>query len=138
MNEYEENRHTISIHENIQKLTEIIFWIIYPISILDDKQTMSKMELIELANICAVYAFLQTNEVIKTNESNDIIQYISFHHMQYIQKTQSTNKYSSYINKIHKIALDKTIQLYKPNKLENTDSIIIDVKNILEKAESAL
>lgn len=138
LNKYEENRHTISIHQNIQKLTEIIFWIIYPISILDDKQTMSKMELIELANICAVYAFLQTNEVIKTNESNDIIQYISFHHMQYIQKTQSTNKYSSYINKIHKIALDKTIQLYKPNKLENTDSIIIDVKNILEKAESAL
>ena len=140
LNEYEENRHTISIHENIQKLTEIIFWIMYPISILDDKHIVTKMELIELANICAVYAFLQTNEVIKTDESNDIIQYISFHHSHHLLSSSPSS--TSYINKIHKIALDETIKLYKinhkTNTLENTDSIIIDIKNILEKAESVL
>ena len=135
LNEYEENRHTISIHENIQKLTEIIFWIIYPISILDDKQSMSKMELIELANMGAMYAFLQTNEVINTDESNDIIQYISFHHS---LSTSPLSSSTSYINKIHKIALDETIKLYKTNKLGNTDSIVIEIKNILEKAESVL
>ena len=94
------------------------------------------MELIELANICAVYAFLQTNEVAMTDESNDIIQYISFHHSQHLLSSSPSS--TSYINKIHKIALDETIQLYKTNKLEKSDSIIIDVKNILEKAESIL
>lgn len=135
LNEYEENRHTLTIHQNIQKLTEIIFWIMYPISTLDDKRAVTKMELIELANICAIYTFLQTNEVIKNDESNDIIQYISFHHSR--STLPSLSSYS-YINKIHKIALEETIQLYKTNKLENTDSIIIEIKNILEKAESVL
>jgi hypothetical protein len=134
LNEYEKNKQHDTMHSHIQKLTEIIFWIIYPISILDDKHMVTKMELIELANICAVYAFLQTNEVIKTDESNDIIQYISFHHSQNQQTTPS----SSYINKIRKIILDETIQLYKTNKLQKTDSIIIEIKNILEKADSVL
>jgi undecaprenyl diphosphate synthase len=134
LNEYEKNKQHDTMHSHIQKLTEIIFWIIYPISIFDDKQTVSKMELIELANMCAMYSFLQTNPVAMTDKSNDIIQYISFHHSQNQKKTVS----SSYINKIRKIVLDETIQLYKTNKLENTDSIVIEIKNIIEKAESVL
>jgi undecaprenyl diphosphate synthase len=135
LNEYEKNKQHDTMHSHIQKLTEIIFWIIYPISILDDKQTVSKMELIELANMGAMYAFLQINNIAMTDESNDIIQYISFHHSQNQHTTPSS---SSYINKIRKIVLDETIQLYKTNKLENTDSIVIEIKNILEKVDSVL